>query len=1177
MSKILSYNEKSNGEDWFELSAPYNDDEIRSINDPNGGAASSPKTAIPSPFAQLDLVKNAFYRLAGNPSLNGSAMDRRLVSNALDIAQIFFNFDNYQHLIRVIVWNREDGIRSLKQNPNHRLLGETLEMYLRQDRESYNFDKMDALYFLSYRNTIIGGTSPASLFIATPDTAQINTIGGFGEITIEQGIGLFDKWRPLYQRDNKFVEYMYYLFGAYPELKLALSGVNEYMITNFDLLKSYNPALYDSISLYIGNPRAINNDRAELLRNEIENKYSVIGNGVSVLGYPLYKKKATDIYAEIMRSDFIILPSRTDVEDNLPLVLQNGLYAPSSDPFRYVTHPWDDKTVVPVIPDEGELRNRILPGTPNYRYPWVSVNDFLTTSLIKFVFPVDEKCFFRGNISWTGKDEDNYGFLLPIKPLYFKYFDAKDLQKTVGGKPCLEMIRQKVNNEEQVTVHLRIPVKKNNGAKFITLTRVYKASNSREFIFNADKNEGMFVQISVSLSIFPFVRMKTMNQYHIQLVDHALGEFEHHRISLDFFKDGKPEALDKECRNRMLKSQRYQDTNYYRIDSDFDYIRMYLKNERGYTDVEGIIVPNWKAFQTGTEQYSFAVDFGTTNTHVEYMKGDMPPQPIQIKDNPDGISLIATLFDPNMDSRSVYHMDNVIFQSVLKQEFLPRELGKLYGFPQRTVIAESENLDIENITDELALCDANIPFIYEKESMNFSRIIPNLKWSTEQANSLRVKAYMTELMMLMRAKVLLDGGNPEKTKLIWFYPLSMKEGNIYNFENGWKKAFHDVFGYSSDANIWKVPESIAPYYFYKKTNRLKASASYSVSIDIGGGTSDIAIFTPDSKEPYLITSFRFAANTIFGDAFAEIGQASTNPMVEEYVAYFRKLFASEDEKFEEMNNILDNIVSKGKSEEINTFLFSIENSPLTKGNETFSYNKKLGKDSRRKIIFLYFYAAIIYYVSRMMISRKLEKPKSILFSGTGSKVLDIIGNDKQLNSFTRYFIEEVFKSQYDSDGFSIIMERNEPKQITCKGALLQMKDPEGREQVEKINDRVVDKINPIKFNFSMISDYKLKYKDMKDPFYRELLIEEVKEFNKMFIEFCSKFNVVDTFLVDSGSFITFKNKVGLHLADYLVDGWAFYNPRSDNSDEEMNIEDAPFFYPIVASIRNNLIENLKNE
>lgn len=57
MSKILSYNKKTTGEGWIPLTSQYNADEIAMIEDPNDGLSQQPRTAIPSPFAQMDLVK----------------------------------------------------------------------------------------------------------------------------------------------------------------------------------------------------------------------------------------------------------------------------------------------------------------------------------------------------------------------------------------------------------------------------------------------------------------------------------------------------------------------------------------------------------------------------------------------------------------------------------------------------------------------------------------------------------------------------------------------------------------------------------------------------------------------------------------------------------------------------------------------------------------------------------------------------------------------------------------------------------------------------------------------------------------------------------------------------------------------------------------------------------------
>ena len=109
MSEILSYsnNTTKNGEEDWIAHAPYSDDDIARIKDPDGGLSENPRTAIPSPLAQLDLVKNAFKQLA-NEHLRGARMNERLVSNALDVAQLFFDYENHKDYLRIIRWNREE-------------------------------------------------------------------------------------------------------------------------------------------------------------------------------------------------------------------------------------------------------------------------------------------------------------------------------------------------------------------------------------------------------------------------------------------------------------------------------------------------------------------------------------------------------------------------------------------------------------------------------------------------------------------------------------------------------------------------------------------------------------------------------------------------------------------------------------------------------------------------------------------------------------------------------------------------------------------------------------------------------------------------------------------------------------------------------------------------------------
>ncbi|MBQ1758615.1 MAG: hypothetical protein IIZ94_02920, partial [Prevotella sp.] len=388
MSRILSYNNKTTGEGWIPLTSQYNADEINMIDDPNGGLSQQPRTAIPSPFAQMDLVKNAFKRLAMNATLEGESMDEKLVANAFDIAQLFFNYGELRNQLRIVEWNRATQLEMLKDSLQHKLLGETIEMFLEQDKEAFNFDKMDRLYFLVYGNQVLGSTSPVTLFMATPNAQE-----GLYPIPVEQNVNLFDVWRPLHKRSPKFIKYIYALFTAYPDLKKWCGEVNDYLITNFRLLPA---KLADEIIKEVGNPTALDYESVEKAKTFLDSNFTKMDEGIQALGVPFYCVRAQDIETSISASDFMIVPSR-EVNERLPLVLQNHLNAPQTDPFIYISSPWDDSTVITpedyaVSPDK-----RVLPAT-THQYPWLTDDDFFQPSLIKLDYSIDRDCFFDGNL-----------------------------------------------------------------------------------------------------------------------------------------------------------------------------------------------------------------------------------------------------------------------------------------------------------------------------------------------------------------------------------------------------------------------------------------------------------------------------------------------------------------------------------------------------------------------------------------------------------------------------------------------------------------------------------------------------------------------------------------------------------------------------------------------------------
>ena len=91
---------------------------------------------------------------------------------------------------------------------------------------------------------------------------------------------------------------------------------------------------------------------------------------------------------------------------------------------------------------------------------------------------------------------------------------------------------------------------------------------------------------------------------------------------------------------------------------------------------------------------------------------------------------------------------------------------------------------------------------------------------------------------------------------------------------------------------------------------------------------------------------------------------------------------------------------------------------------------------------------------------------------------------------------------------------------------------------------------------------------------RGAVLSEVTAFNDFFLQLCSDLRVTDRFLVDSKSLQLFREMVGKDLEHHLVNGWNFMNRNADDKNDDDIVEDAVFFYPIIGSIRDNLIEEL---
>ena len=572
----------STGADWHDRTSPYGENDIHKIPDPEGASDKKEITSIPSPFARIHLVEQAFKVVSDlsqkNPSsLEGNTIYHKLVSDAWDVGEMFFKFDLFSKRKRLSLerWNKRKHLEELKNSGNngHRLLGETLELYMNQDGVGSNFINIQELYYISVDFKVIGGTSPSTLFYTCAN--DLSFVG------ITQGNDtFFDKdYCPLFKRGKSFQKYIYGLFKIYSDLKSSMPYVWNYLKASLEKLQEVDPTAWAEIQ------KMNSNSKYDL--SLFEKEYEKWKGNEAVYFFKDYEhlKKLNSVRPEDVESDFKIKSTRYNKENKaqriLPLVLENGYQ-------RRLTYfnngKWDPNTTVP-YKDEKPLHERYLPGQDEL-YPYLTVSDFLEPVLIQLPYAVDDRFFFNGNPEGfrvgdkIGNVPPENTYLIPLKNSYFQFFEINDLEgKTPDGKPIFRMVKISGNS---VRVELRIPIET---GEYILFERLYKPSENPD----ESKNEGVIRKYKFSLGFLPFFSGSINSEQRVGLVDaDVLTGSPESEYSLNFYKDIEGECkslIVDEPRTRSNQAKRHEHnatSKYYIIKDSYEFIEVAKQsNEKG--------------------------------------------------------------------------------------------------------------------------------------------------------------------------------------------------------------------------------------------------------------------------------------------------------------------------------------------------------------------------------------------------------------------------------------------------------------------------------------------------------------------------------------------------------------------------------------------------------------------
>lgn len=756
----------------------------------------------------------------------------------------------------------------------------------------------------------------------------------------------------------------------------------------------------------------------------------------------------------------------------------------------------------------------------------IDINSFFTDTLIRVPYRISRQNFLTVKYQ-NDEAERDYDYLLPFKPSVFELSVDLDIDSDVHI------------NRNSVTVYLRHNKKEYQKEYAVD---PFRAGQGRIVDLQVAK-------INFDLGVFPNIlsyKAAENNYFKILVVaadeDPEAPRFNIDKITLSFFKKtGKNFVPINEVapednaqfgvepavvRSRQKSDEEEGGTKFYELfNTSFDVIEV---NVMGDT---GLLVPKWNVSSSSNDTYTYAVDLGTSNTFMSRCKNrddrpDLTLQPELFKMEHPMVNFMHETPSSNQYSLARRIEDSVFDRArkKIRTEFVPAFIdGTDYRFPIRTALC-----GIRDTSKKPKLFDNhNIAFFYEKIMANDDQNVhTDIKWDKDK-DMLRV--FVRELLLIIKCDILQRNGDLARTRLIWFSPLSFMGDMRDTYQDIWTSEPMKILFIQPD-NIQRFSESEAPYYYYKKKDYIKDSNAVTV-IDIGGGSTDFVYFK-DNK-PQVANSVHFGCDVLWENGFMEFGNERENGIYKRYASTLR--FTRQD--LEDLNECFKNVDSVKTKDIINFWLGNTEHCEII---------SLLRRDF--KPVFIYHLTSILYYMACMYRDSNLLAPRTIVFSGNGSKYIDnfITSEKKVLRAIINAIFSKVFGGEHDVN-LELPKER---KESTCYGGLYRELEAQEPQEIIYQGDvsRNYEKVGDITREFGVLEKALMhKYAQLAD-IYKEVLGLLKKE------------QVLDN-TADTTKYVR------LATNDMTVPLQTYYKKQvKERYQEEVLYKDSIFFLPIISRI-----------
>jgi hypothetical protein len=382
----------------------------------------------------------------------------------------------------------------------------------------------------------------------------------------------------------------------------------------------------------------------------------------------------------------------------------------------------------------------------------------------------------------------------------------------------------------------------------------------------------------------------------------------------------------------------------------------------------GIILPKYEPVRAETPgSLTVGVDFGTSNT-VVCVRGDQGhARPLSIENG------LLELTKPTEETRRA--QSSFFFP----ERFKPGPFG--------TAVLHYAYLTNYDLAAERPGLRINVPFegLVESDSQNV--VAGDLKWSTDQRTDFLGGSFLRVVLSNVVAEALKQGVDPARIRIRWAYPRAFSQAQVNNLRNFWRAvvASFRANGLELQEPEEPIDESRAVLAHFFNETRIAPNGPLSVLLDVGGGTSDLAIY--ERGHALVLDSLLFGGRNLTGQRIqGNTKQSRANPFVRAFAEWAKNNgLTTENPEGAALEKYI------GDEQDHLAFSYSLSTQWFKSNGRRFvSQPTFFGLQAQ----ILYFYGALFYYIGLTLRSLRDENalssgglPGTVIVAGNGSQYL----------------------------------------------------------------------------------------------------------------------------------------------------------------------------------------------